>query len=187
MEKKQNGSYKQSCWTCEYCCNKYECIWVRTLKERYKGTKIDDNGYIIECPKYKHDELIYLSGNNLRAYELGISIRKYRFIKNHIKKCKKYKDLNITTVEEYLEYKKNEKAEREQRKIKGYTRMQINYAKRKIKEKNLEISPIEYIEKYILPKHSEEKKDIEYKREYAKKKYREKIEKEFFNNEKDKN
>lgn len=181
MDKKQNDSYKQLCWTCEYCCNKYECIWVRTLKERYKGTKIDDNGYIIDCPKYKHDDLIYLSGNNLRAYKLGISIRKYRIIKNHIKKCKKYRDLNITTVEEYLEYKENEKTEKEQRKIKGYTRMQINYAKRKIKEKNLYISPIEYIEKYILPKHNKYSSLAEYRREYNKKAYRKKCERKLNN------
>lgn len=181
MEKKQSSSFKQLCWTCKYCCNENECIWVRTLKKRYKGTKLDKNGYIVECPKYEHDGQCYLSGNKLRAYKLGISVRKYQVIKQNLKTVDKWKKLNITTVEEYFKYKEYEKIEKEKLKLCGYSRMQITYAKRMIKKKNLDISPIEYIEKYVLPKHSDEHKSIEYKREYVKKKYREKIERELNN------
>ena len=88
----------QLCWTCKYACDKDDCIWVRTLKKRYKGTKLDEDGYITYCPKYVHDEFCY-SIQEL-CDKLGITKSRYNMLKRFIL----LQGFNMS-VEEYLNSK----------------------------------------------------------------------------------
>lgn len=40
------------CWECANATSKYKCVWVRTLRLRPKGCKINNDGFIVECPKF---------------------------------------------------------------------------------------------------------------------------------------
>ncbi len=48
----KNG-YRSKCWLCKNATDKHSCIWVRTLKKKPKGCITDDDGFIVQCPKYE--------------------------------------------------------------------------------------------------------------------------------------
>ena len=168
------SNWKQLCWTCKYACNKHSCVWVKTLKKRYKGTKLDNGGYIIECPKYEHDGQIY----NVRdkAKSLGITYKRYSIIKNSLNQ-QIYKNKNINSVEDYLKYQEEKKKLREEKLFTlvdsnkdnvKYPATQYAYALKKVKELGLNMSAVDYIEKYILPRKNRKSQSKEYRREYNK-------------------
>lgn len=66
------NSYKQLCWRCKKSCDRFACVWVRTLKKRPKGCKVE-SGYIIECPKFEQDDLIYRKYEKNKIYVLNKS------------------------------------------------------------------------------------------------------------------
>jgi len=102
----RSKQFMQLCWKCEYACDISKCMWVRTLTKRYKETKVDEDGYIIECPKFKHDKFLY--DDKERAEALGVSLSSYLRIKATIRQ----KELNITP-EEYFYIREKKKKERE--------------------------------------------------------------------------
>lgn len=141
----QHSSYRQLCWTCKYSCNKHECIWVDTLNKHYKGTELDKDGYIIKCPKYEKDNLLYTTED--KAKSLGITKKRYFAIKASIRNRR----LNMT-VNEYLERQK-EKREKKSKLIikelyKLYGKGKVIYAYKVIKEQKLKISVQEYLEEH---------------------------------------
>lgn len=162
----QHSNLKQLCWKCKHSCDVDECIWVRTLKKRYKGTLLDDEGYIIFCPKYQKDELLY--SDKERADLIGIPLGKYRIIKRYIKVNK----LNMS-VGEYLEFQKEKNEELKNRtdEEKKFLRRLWN-ARSYIKRKGLNISPEEYIE--IQDNKRELRKNPNYLRNCQKLRYKRK-------------
>ena len=179
--------WKQLCWTCEHACNKHSCVWVRTLKKRYKGTKLDNDGYIIECPKYKHDGQIYNVRDKCKS--LGITYDRYKIIKITLRN-QIYKNKNINSVEDYLKYQEEKKKRRVEKSRTSvdhnkdnvkYPATQYAYALKKVKELGLNMSAVDYIEKYILPRKNRKSLSLEYHREYNKRYYRKKKERELNN------
>lgn len=80
------NSYKQLCWRCKKSCDMFACVWVKTLKKRPKGCEVNEKGYIVSCPKFENDNLIYKKYEKHKLYILTKS--KYRSIKCKIKKQK---------------------------------------------------------------------------------------------------
>lgn len=139
----QHTNYKQLCWTCEHACNIHECVWVRTLKKHYKGTKLDADGYIIECPKYKHDGMLYTIEDKAKA--LGITKRRYQIIALHVKRLK-----HPCSIEEYVQ-KCNDRTKfklSNRELMQKYSCSKVKYAYKIIKERNLKISVQEYLERH---------------------------------------
>ena len=135
----QRRIFVQKCWTCKYATDKDDCIWVRTLKKHYKGTKIDDEGYIIECPKYEKDKLLYTTKEKAKA--IGVSIVTY---------CKTrvlLKQINSTmSVEEYIEYKRR-KAKENKENHSSSDMYRIYRARAYLKRIGLNMSPEEWIKR----------------------------------------
>lgn len=155
---KRKSQFKQLCWKCEYFSNPDKCLWVKTLKKYNPGTELDNEGYIIECPLFKHDGLCYLSGNSYKAHKLGISLERYTQILSIIHRSEeKYKSLNITTVKQYLIYELKNKTIRSvwKNKSKGSP---FAYAKSQILKNNLNMSEFEYIVKILF--NSEQRKEF---------------------------
>lgn len=146
---KKKRVFAQLCWKCKKCCDSRLCIWVRTLKRRYKGIVIDSEGFIIKCPKFERDNLIY--SNKEMAEKLGISIQYFNNLKSTIKR----KKLNMS-VEEYLKYQKDRKEDRKTQLANGLTSNQYYYAKRIIKKRGLNISPEEYYKQKEAKKNEKE-------------------------------
>lgn len=138
-----NSNYKQLCWSCEHACNKHECVWVRTLKKHYKGTKLDADGYIIECPKYKHDGMLYTIEDKAKA--LGITKRRYQVLVQYIKRLK-----HPCTIEEFLKRSDNRTKLKLSNKelIQKYSYSKVKYAYKIIRDQNLKISVQEYLERH---------------------------------------
>lgn len=163
----QHTNLKQLCWKCKHSCDVDECIWVKTLKKRYSGTLLDDDGYIISCPKFERDNLLY--DDKDRAEFLGITLSKYRSIKSYIKN----NDIKMT-VSEYLEFRKQLKDERESIicNDKTYYRRLYN-ARCYIKKLGLTITPEEYLE--MRKKEKELRTGSNYNRNYQKNRYKQKV------------
>lgn len=87
------NSYKQLCWRCKKSCDMFACVWVRTLKRRPKGCEINEKGYIVSCPKFEKDNLIYRRYEKNKVYILTKS--KYRWVKMKIKK----QNLDLSVVD----------------------------------------------------------------------------------------
>lgn len=101
---------KQLCWRCKYASDINACKWARycyittgfqqpskavILSRTYKGTKLDEQKNIIECPKFIHDGKIYMREDyakslGLTMEELNSRLRKvYCFLRYKIKKIKR--------------------------------------------------------------------------------------------------
>ena len=135
----QHEQDKQLCWRCSYSCNEHKCLWVRTLKRYYKGTIIDDDGYIIECLKFKKDNSCFSTRD--KADALGISLVMYYNYKYMLKKA----NLKMS-VEDYVTGLR----EKQKQKKLSFDRKQYDrlyYAKVQIKKFNLNITPQEFIKR----------------------------------------
>lgn len=143
---KKNVRYKQLCWKCSKSCDKFSCVWVRTLKKRYKGTIVDDDGYIISCPKFIDDGTML--NMKEKAEKLGISLSKYKSTFYYIKK----NGYNLS-VEEYLKNREEQLKEIEFQKTidKDYRKKLLN-ARSYIVKKGLKITPEDYLKQRELKK-----------------------------------
>lgn len=136
--KSKSNAWKQLCWSCKYACDRDECIWVKTLKKHYEGTKIDSDGYIIECPHYEKDGFCY--NNKDRAEKLGISLSKYNMVKGMIAQ----RNLNMS-VGAYLEYQKRRREEIQERKKLFKSNNEYFCIRRLLEKKGISMSPEEYM------------------------------------------
>ena len=74
--------FKQLCWQCKKSCNSNLCIWVKTLKIKPQGVKLDKQGYIVECPEFEKDNGIYTKEEYIKS--LGLTQKEYRQIYNAV-------------------------------------------------------------------------------------------------------
>lgn len=94
--------YVQKCWSCKNACHEDNCIWVRTLNIKPEGVKLDNKGYIVECPNYEHDNKLYTEQEKAKA--VGLTFKEYL----KIKRLLAYHGLTLS-VAEYLEKTKETK------------------------------------------------------------------------------
>lgn len=103
---------KSICWRCAKGTNLYKCKWVKycsfhnCVKELTreeiqalipKGAELDNENYIIKCPNYESDGLIWTKED--KAKQLGVTLKEYINILNRQKTLqirKQAKKLNMT-------------------------------------------------------------------------------------------